>query len=238
MVASGADLGRPFDDVYFTSASGHRLNGWFFPADAASPRAQLVILHLHGNAGNISCRLDFYKTWLETGVNVFTFDYGGYGQSQGKPGEEGTYLDAQAAYRWLRQKGFAPGQIIALGKSLGGGVASELALRETLGGIILQNTYTTLPDLAAELFPWLPVRWISTIKYDTLARLPRIRIPVLVMHSRDDEMIRFHHGEKNFTAANDPKMFWELRGDHVGTLEADRARYLKGLENYLASYFK
>ena len=237
MVAEGADVGRPFEDVHFAAADGVRLNGWFFAADPASPRARLVLLHLHGNAGNISTRIDFYRAWLETGVSVFTFDYRGFGRSEGRPGEEGTYHDAQAAYRWLRQKGFAPEEIIALGKSLGGGIASELALREVLGGMILQNTYTSIPDVAAELFPWLPVRWMSTIKYDTFAKLPRITVPLLVMHSQSDKLIRFHHGERNFAAANDPKTFWEIRGSHAETLEAGRAHYLNGLEHYLARHF-
>jgi len=238
MVASGADLGRPFEDVYFTTSDGVRLNGWFFPADKTAPRSHLVFLLLHGNAGNISTRLAFYEAWLELGVNVFSIDYRGYGRSGGKPSEEGTYLDAQGAHQWLRQRGFAPRHIIVVGKSLGGGVASELVLREPCGALILQNTFTSIVDLGAELFPWLPVRRINSIRYDTLAKLPRIKIPVLVAHSRDDELVGFHHGEKNFAAANEPKMFLELQGKHTRTIEAGRAHYLRGLEKFLDEYVK
>ncbi len=238
MWASGADLGRPFEDVCVTTSDGVRLNGWFFPADKTSPRAHLVILLLHGNAGNISTRLEFYQAWLELGVNVFSIDYRGYGRSAGKPSEEGTYLDAQAAYQWLRQRGFAPRHIIVLGKSLGGGVASELVLREPCGALILQNTFTSIVDVGAELFPWLPVRRINSIRYDTLAKLPGIKIPVLVAHSRDDELIGFHHGEKNFAAANEPKVFLEIQGRHTRTIEAGRAHYLRGLEEFLQEYLK
>jgi len=202
-----ADLGRPFEEAFFSAGDGVRLHGWFFPADPRSARADQVILLLHGNAGNISHRLGFYQVWLETGVNVFAFDYRGYGRSEGRPSEEGTYLDAQAAYGWLRQKGFAPGNIIALGKSLGGGIASELTVRETLGGLVLQSTFTSIADVGSELFPWLPVRWANSIQYNTHSKLPGIKIPVLVMHSRDDRLIRYHHGQKNFAAANEPKMF-------------------------------
>jgi hypothetical protein len=235
--ASGAELGRPFEDVYFATYDSIRLNGWFFPADKGSPRSHLSILLLHGNAGNICHRLDYCRAWLEFGVNVLVFDYRGYGLSQGRPGEEGTYLDAQAAYHWLRRKGFAPENIIALGKSLGGGIASELALRESLGGLILQNTFTSIADLGAELFPWLPVRWLNRIKYNTLGKLPQIKIPLLVAHSRDDEMIGFRHAERNFAAANDPKMFLEILGSHTGTLEAGRAQYLAALEKFFAGFF-
>src|SRR6185436_15856470 len=178
------------------------------------PRAHLAFLICHGNGGNVSHRLGLCGALLETGASVFVFDYRGYGRSEGRPGEEGTYLDAQAAHAWLRQKGFRSEGIIAYGESLGGAVVSELALRETLGGVVLQSTFTSMPEIGAEVFPWLPVRLISTIKYATQSKLPRIRVPVLVMHSRADDLARFHHSEKNYAAANEPKFFGELRGVH------------------------
>ena len=111
-------------------------------------------------------------------------------------------------------------------------------LRETVGGLILQSTYTSIPDLGAELFPWLPVRWLGTIKYDTLSKLPRNQAPVLILHSRSDTLIRFHHAERNFTAAREPKMMWEIAGEHNQFLNGDRARYLDGLNRFLASLEK
>jgi hypothetical protein len=212
--ASPTELGRTFEEARFKTADGVTLHGWFFPAETNSPRAQLAFLICHGNGGNVSHRLGLAGALLVTGVGVFMFDYRGYGQSEGRPGEEGTYRDAQAAHAWLRQKGFRGEHIIAYGESLGGGVVSELALREPLGGVVLQSTFTSMPEIGAEVFPWLPVRWISTIKYDTRAKLPRIRVPVLVMHSKADDLARFHHGERNFAAANKPKFFCELCGAH------------------------
>jgi fermentation-respiration switch protein FrsA (DUF1100 family) len=232
-VANGTELGRPFEDLYFNASDGVRLNAWFFPAPADSPRSRTVALVCHGNGGNISYRLELCRVLLQIGLNVMIFDYRGYGRSEGKPGEAGTYLDAQAAYRWLVEKGFAPRNILAFGESLGGGVASELALREPVGGLILQSTYTSIPSLGAELFPWLPVRWIGSIKYDTLAKLPRVKVPVLVTHSRADGLIRFHHAEKNFAAANEPKLFWETNGDHNYSLKSDHDRLTEGLERFL-----
>jgi uncharacterized protein len=230
--ATGAELGRPFEDVLFKTSDGVELNGWFFPANSDSPRAQFVILVCHGNGGNISHRLDLYQTLLAFGANVFAFDYRGYGRSQGRPSEEGTYHDARAAHAWLRHKGFTDRHIIVYGESLGGGVASELCLREVTGGLILQSTFTSIPDIGAELYPWLPVRWLSTIRCDTRAKLPRIHVPVMVMHSRTDGLIGFQHGERNFAAANEPKIFWELTGDHNDPL-ADPARFLDGFEKFL-----
>src|SRR5262245_58243226 len=155
--AEAAALRRPCEDVYFKASDGVRLNGWFFPARTNSPRSHFALVLFHGNAGHIGHRLDHFRLLLDTDVTLFAIDYRGYGRGEGRPGESGTYLDAQAAHAWLVQKGFAPKNVIAVGESLGGGVASELALRESLGGLILQGTYTSIPDIGSELFPWLPV---------------------------------------------------------------------------------
>jgi len=233
LAATGAALGRPFEDVSFKASDGVELNGWFFPAATNSSRARFAALVCHGNAGNISHRLDTCAALLATGVNVFVFDYRGYGRSQGSPDEEGTYRDAQAAYQWLRQKQFAAMNIIAFGESLGGGVAAELAARETLGGLVLQSTFTSIADMGADWFPWLPVRWLGTIHYDTHSKLPRLKVPVLVMHSPGDELIRFRHGQRNFAAANEPKLFWEIKGEHNNPL-ADTQLFIGGLEKFLS----
>ena len=234
--ASGSDLGRPFDDVFFETADGVKLNGWFFPADTNSPRAEMAILYCHGNGGNISHRLDVYQVLLGTGVNLYTFDYRGYGRSLGTPSEEGTYLDAQAAYQWLRAKGFAETNIIVYGESLGGGIASELCMREKTRGVILQSTFTSIPDIGAELYPWLPVRWIASIKYDTHSKLPNLHVPVLILHSKEDELVRFHHAEENFAVANEPKLLRKIGGSHGDAL-ADHERFVNGLDAFFSLPF-
>lgn len=230
--AAAADLGRPWEDVRFKTSDGVELNGWFFPVKSNTPQANFVVLLCHGNGGNISHRLDVYEALLETGVNVFAFDYRGYGHSEGRPSEEGTYLDAQAAYAWLRQKGFAGKCILAYGESLGGGVASELCLRESTGGLILQSTFTSLPELGAEIYPWLPVKLISSIGYSTRAKLPRLKIPVMVMHSRGDTLIGYRHSQKNFEAANEPKLFCEIKGGHNDPL-GERTDFVEGVKKFL-----
>ena len=213
--ATPADIGAPFEDVTFAASDGLKLSGWFMPAPTNSARRDWAVLACHGNGGNISHRVGLYQALLNMGFNVLAFDYRGYGRSAGRPNEAGTYRDAAAAWDWLRQKGFAANHIILHGESLGGGIASELALREPgAGGLILQSTFTSIPAIGAELFPWLPVRMLSTIKYDTKSKLPGIKVPLLVMHSRSDTLVRFHHSEENFAAANQPKVFQELRGDH------------------------
>lgn len=233
MMSHPGDLGRLFEDVYFQAEDGTKLNGWYYPAAKDSLREQFALLWCHGNGGNISGRRPYHEAALATGVNLFSFDYRGYGLSEGTPGEPGTYRDTHAAYEWLIKKGFAPTNIIVMGESLGGGIGSELAATKPTGGLILQSSYTSVPDLGAEIFPWLPVRLISTIKYDTYHRLPKIKVPVMVMHSRLDTIIPYHHAEKNFAAANEPKLFWELYGDHNDTILTDGPRYIEGLNQFL-----
>lgn len=232
LLATGHELGRPFEDVNFKASDGVQLHGWFFPSDTTSSRRDMVVLVCHGNAGNISHRLSLCRALLATGINVFLFDYRGFGRSDGVPGEPGTYLDAQAAHHWLQARRFDPSRIILFGESLGGGVASEIALREKTAGLVLQSTFSCIPDIGAELFPWLPVRWIGTIKYDTCAKLPRIKVPVLIMHSRADDLIGFHHAQKNFARANEPKLLWELQGAHNESV-MDEQRFTEGFEKIL-----
>jgi fermentation-respiration switch protein FrsA (DUF1100 family) len=230
MDGAPGQLGRPFEDVFIPLKHGERVNAWYFPArNAASP----VVLVCHGNAGNISHRLDLCSLLLEAGAGVLLVEYRGYGRSDGKPGEENTYRDAQAAYHWLIGKGLAATNIIGYGESLGGGVVSELARREKLGGLILQSTFTSMTDLGAELFPWLPVRLISTIKYNTRAKLPNLHVPVLILHSRRDDLIAFHHAEENFAAANEPKFLREISGGHNDALWSSRPAMLAAIREFL-----
>lgn len=223
------ELGRPFEEVRFQTADGLTLHGWFFPSTAFSNHTGPVILFCHGNGGNISHRLAYYQLMLETGAAVFTFDYRGYGRSEGRPSERGTYLDAQAALDWLVNRGFPSTNTIVFGESLGGAIGSELASRRPVGGLVLQSTFTSIPDVGAELFWWLPVRLLGSIEYDTLSRLPAIQAPVVVMHSREDGLIRYRHAERNFAAANDPKWLVELQGDHNFSL-TDREAFKSGVQ--------
>ena len=224
------DVGRPAEEIWLNTSDGLRLHAWFFAAEKASPRARFVMLFCHGNGGNLTSRPGYYRAILETGVSLLTFDYRGYGRSDGQPSEAGTYTDAATAYQWLRTRGFAPEHILVWGESLGGGIASQLAATERVGGLVLQSTFTSIPDIGAELFPWLPVKLISRIKYDTLSRLPEIPCPVVVMHSRADTTIGFHHGERNFAVAREPKAFVEIGGDHNDALLANRTAYVAGAE--------
>lgn len=227
--AEASALGRPFEDVRLVASDGVRLHAWFFPAAGTSSNGVPALLYCHGNGGNISHRLDVIEALLDTGAAVLAFDYRGYGLSEGRPGEEGTYLDGEAALNWLEQRGFSGTNVVAFGESLGGGVVSELARRRPLGALVLQSTFTSIPDIGAELYPWLPVRWITSIRYDTAGRLPGLELPVVILHSRSDTLVQFHHAERNLAAARDPKWLVELSGDHNDPL-TDRQAFIRGVQ--------
>ena len=225
--------GLAFEDLSLPVGKNDKVSAWFFPSGRTN--ASKVFLVCHGNGGNISHRIELARLLHELGWGIMVFDYRGYGRSTGRPGEEKTYQDAQAAYRWLKDKGFAPANIIAYGESLGGGVASELAVREKVGGLVLLSTFTSTPDLGAELFPFLPVHLWASIKYNTRKKLPSIHAPVLVMHSRGDTLVPFHHSQENLAAANEPKLFVEIQGDHNDGPFANPAPFSQGLEKFIAS---
>jgi hypothetical protein len=232
--ATAADLNRPWEDVRFRTRDGVELSAWYFPAASNAPLRHLAVVVSHGNGGNISHRLSLYRLLLDAGVHVFGYDYRGYGRSEGRPTEAGTYLDGEAAIDWLRGRGFAETNLVVYGESLGGAVAAELALRRPqLRGLILQSAFTSVPDLGRELFPFLPVRTLASIHYATREKLPRIRVPVLLLHSREDTLVRFRHAEANFAAANEPRLLRELAGDHNDQPDASPDRFLAALDEFL-----
>ena len=228
-----ADAGLSYQSVALATEDGLQLDAWYVPAATARG----VILFCHGNAGNITHRITTLKLLHEMGFATLIFDYRGYGRSQGVPTEQGTYRDAEAAWQYLRGQGHEEDDIIVMGRSLGGAVAAELAQRHTPRAVVLESTFTSTPDLAAELYPLFPVRWLSRFQYATMEYLRSITAPVLIVHSRDDEIIPFHHGQRLFEAANPPKQFLELKGGHNETIFVSGIDYYRnGLNNFFNQY--
>ena len=211
-VATPAARGLRFDDLRIRTEDGEQLHAWWIPAEGETRGAALV---LHGNAGNISHRLDYAQMFHSMGYGTLLVDYRGYGRSTGKPTEVGTYRDAQAGWRWLREeKGLAEEQIVVFGESLGGAVACWLAARQRPQALILASTFTSINDLGGELYRFLPVRLISRFGYDTRECLGRVQVPVMIAHSPDDDIVPFAHGERLYQAAREPKTFLRLSGSH------------------------
>ena len=213
-----------------TTEDGIRLHAWFVAADA--PRGTL--LFSHGNAGNISHRLDSISLFHSLGLDILIFDYRGFGESEGKPSEKGTYLDVKAAWDYLlEERMISPEEIIIFGRSLGAAIAVDLASQHPSAGVILESAFTSVPDMAASLYPWLPVRLLSRYRYNSLDMIARITSPLLVVHSREDDIIPFAHGEKLFAHANEPKQFLELRGGHNDGYHASRKSYMKSMQQFV-----
>ncbi len=204
-------IGLAYATVSIPVSDGETLHGWWMLV----PDAKGTVLFFHGNAGNISHRINYLTMFKRLGYSTLLFDYRGYGQSSGTPSESGTYRDAQAAWQYLIEtKGIAPERIVLFGESLGGAVASWLAAREKPGLLVLASTFTSVPELAAEIYPFLPVRWISRFEYNTLASLQLVSCPVFIAHSPDDDIIPFRHGQRLFQAAPQAKQFLPLEGSH------------------------
>lgn len=189
-------------DAWFTTPDGVKLHGWFAPHD--SPRG--VLLFVHGNAGNITHRDDRLMNLRRLGFSVLVFDYRGYGRSEGSPSEKGVLIDARAARAWLAQRaGVAERDIVLWGESLGGGVAVDLAARDGARGLILESTFTSLPDVAAFHYRWLPVRLVMRSRLDSLSLIGQYHGPLLWSHGTADTIIPYAIGERLFEAANEPK---------------------------------
>jgi fermentation-respiration switch protein FrsA (DUF1100 family) len=211
IIAAPDYVGLAYEPIEISTADGETLHGWFVPA----PAAKGTMLFFHGNAGNISHRMEYLLMFHRLGYNTFIFDYRGYGQSSGSPSESGTYLDAQSAWRYLTEaKGIPPARIVLFGESLGGAVAAWLAMNEKPGALVLASVFTSVPDMAAKIYPFLPVRLLSRFDYNTIEYLQSVTCPVFVAHSPQDDIVPFAHGRALYQAAPEPKQFLELQGGH------------------------
>lgn len=220
MVATPEQWGVPFQDVRFP-VDGASVHGWWIPPER--PDAP-VVMFFHGNACNISGLRDHLLLFRRLGLGAFLFDYRGYGLSEGEfPNEARVYADADGAWRQLTGVlGVSPRRVIYYGHSLGGGVATWLAERHPPRGLILEGTFTSVPDLGAEVYPFLPVRLLARNKFPNRDRLAdSIRVPVLLIHSQADAVVPFHHGEVLYRVAAEPKLFLSLeRGEHYSAFTA------------------
>jgi fermentation-respiration switch protein FrsA (DUF1100 family) len=199
-----------FEDATFTAADGTKLHGWFLPHD--KPRH--VVLFAHGNAGNVAMWGPDGDQLRHLGESaVLVFDYRGFGRSEGSPTEQGVLADARAARAWLAQRtGVREQEIVLAGRSLGTGVLVDLAARDGAKALMLTSPFTSLPDVAAIHYPFVPARWIMRSRLDSLSLIDRFRGPTLILHGDADSLIPLSHGERLFAAANDPKRLVVLRG--------------------------
>lgn len=227
-----AALGLEHRELELTTKDDERLHAWFVP------RAEAVgaVLVCHGNAGSIEQRIELARAFHELGWSVLLFDYRGFGKSSGSPSEEGTYLDGEAAWAHLVEgEGLAPESIVLYGESLGVGVALELARRHPAAALIAESGFTSLPDMAAAVYPFLPARWLARIRYDNLAKVAQLEMPLLILHSPADEIVPVAHAERLFAAAPEPKRLVLTGGGHNAGGFLQRAEWRAPVAEVLGS---
>jgi fermentation-respiration switch protein FrsA (DUF1100 family) len=224
--------GLQYEDVTFTSQDGVRLHGWYCPV----PRPRGVFLMFHGNAGNITHRVDRITSWQRSlNVSVFVFDYRGYGRSTGDPNEPGVYNDARAACHWLTaDKGIPPDDVVFFGESLGTAVALQLATEVMPRALILESPLTSAVEMGQRAFPWLPVRWIMRNRFASIEKIGRYHGPLLIIHGTQDTVIPFAMGQTLFDRANAPKRFYAVvDADHNEVALVGGRPYMQAIDTFL-----
>ena len=235
LLYSPADMGMDFEEIYLTTRDDIAIHAWHLPKAGS----RQTLLFLHGNAGNISHRLDSLHIFHELGLSVLIIDYRGYGLSDGHPHEMGTYADAEAAWEYLiNERRLSPRDIIIFGRSLGGGVATWLATRNTPAALILESTFTSITDMGSQLYPFLPIKWLSRIRYPNIDRVAQVKSPILFIHSEDDELIPYQHGQKLYQRARSPKSFLRLNGGHNDGFLVSKDVYISGLRAFFQQHLE
>ncbi|MZG53360.1 MAG: alpha/beta hydrolase [Nitrospinae bacterium] len=231
-----ASMGLEVQDINFQSKDGKKLHGWF----VGSPQARATLLWFHGNAGNLSHRLDNIQRLLPLNLNIFIFDYRGYGKSEGEPDEEGIYLDSLAAYnRILEIEGVSVDSLFLFGRSLGGICAVETALHKPARGLILESVFTSASDMSRKISPLIPLGWAIRSKLDAVNKVPDITLPKLFLHGNRDEIVPFDLGKKLYDAAADPKFFYTIEGaGHNDTYIMGGRDYYKALDEFITETLK
>lgn len=226
-----ADLGLTFEKLQLKTTDELTISAWYIPADDA----EFTILFCHGNGGNMAHRLDSIDIFNKLGLNCLIFDYRGYGTSQGSPTEQGTYDDAEAAYKWLTESNHIPPQnIIIFGRSLGASVAAQLAINvDASAGVILESSFTSYLAMGRKFYPYMPVKWFARFSYNTIDNVRLLNCPALIIHSRNDDVVPFEFGLQLYEAANEPKEFVEIFSNHNDGFLNSGEVYTNGLKDWL-----
>ena len=232
--ATPALISLQYEDIALTTIDGEVLSAWWIP----HPEARATILFLHGNAGNISHRLDSINIFHQLGMSVLIIDYRGYGKSTGKPSEQGTYIDAETGWNYLiNEKNIQSNDIIIFGRSLGGAVATWLAEKHPPSGLIVESSFTSVADVGKHYYPYLPTSLLARIKYSSIDRIAKIKTPTLFIHSKNDEVIPYTYSKQLFNEAlketTTAKSFLDITGSHNNGFLLTGKQYIDGLNGFI-----
>lgn len=233
MEVSPKEVGLDFEEVNLKTAANVKLFGWFIP----SKDAKYTILFCHGNAGNISHRIEKLKFFNQLGCNVFIFDYRGYGISKGRPSEKGFYLDVRAAYDYLLSKNTPAAQIIGYGESLGGAVIIDLAYKNKMRALILESTFSSVKDMIGRSFPLLPY-WLLSSRFDSVSKIKSIGIRKLIIHSINDEIVPYGVAEKLYEASAPPKEMVRVHGGHNSCFYESKKLFAEKISDFIDTFSK
>ncbi len=213
-----------YEDVIFKADDDTELHGWFVPGDNTNP----VVLFFHGNAGNISHRVDNLLRLNRLGLSVFIFDYRGYGRSQGEPSEPAIYSDARRALAWLANRGYKKESIIYFGRSIGAAVALQLAIEKPPSGLILESPFTSVAGMGKRHYPILYrlLGWLVKDQYDNEEKISRLKTPLLIIHGTADSIVPVAMGQQLYSLAPSPKQIYLIDGaDHNDGFYLDEDEY-------------
>ena len=234
IVTTPAVMGVPFDDVTFAASDGVRLNGWYIPAQGA----RATLLFFHGNAGNISHRIDSIKIFHDLGLSVFIIDYRGYGRSEGRVSIPGVTLDALAAWKWLtEEKKIPPEKIVVFGRSVGGAVAMELMRHVVSGALILESTFSSLPEMIKIPYMAPLARLLIGDVWNSAEAAGALTTPTLCIHSPDDWIVPYRLGRRLYDAVSSEKTFVQILGGHNEGFLKSIDVYQPALDVFLKEHF-
>lgn len=224
--------GLPLEDVWFQAADGTRLFGWYVHASTQAP----VVLWCHGNAGNITHRLENLAQLFRLGLSVFLFDYRGYGRSHGQPSEAGLYKDALAAHAYLSTvRKIVPKRLIVFGRSLGATVAGHLVSQRPAAGLILESSFPSVEHMARTHYFGLPAHWLIQARFDLASHLKKVNVPLLVIHGDRDRIVPIELGKEVYEKARAPKDFYLVSGaGHNDVTMVGGRQYFKRIKDFVA----
>ncbi|HIF51216.1 MAG TPA: alpha/beta hydrolase [Thiotrichaceae bacterium] len=224
------EISHDYEELTLNTRDDINLNARWYK----NPNARATLLFFHGNAGNISHRPNSIDIFYRLGLSILIIDYRGYGKSSGSPSESGTYLDAETAWTYLTiEKNIAPDNIIIFGRSLGAAIAIWLAEKHSSAALIVESSFTSIADMGKHYYPFLPTELLTRIKYPSENRISKITMPLLVIHSVDDDLIPYQHGQKLFKAAKEPKTFLSINGGHNDGFIISGKKYIEGMDRFI-----